>query len=283
MSKHSEFGNTRLGMFRQFLAWIVALFVSVTVFALAPAEIISHAAQGWIATLVFLLAIVGLPIAVAIRLKGRISIWTLLAFTIGYTLIFFQLYLWDANDMNRPLRQIPPAVWIPPHGAGGMSGDQLQSMRLNRAPQDRLTSRPLRWPALQWVLYHGAEWTIAGALVGIGIWWWRRASRERKRAALADVASETKRASLLPGLFRSISRSALGAAVVALAVYLALAPERIEHFEAIYLFESQQVQNANADWAGLQKRFDELMSDEQDVAALRRQVEREFSMQPDSQ
>ncbi len=136
---------------------------------------------------------------------------------------------------------------------------------------------------MQWVLYHGAEWTIAGALVGIGIWWWVRANRERKRADLAGVASETKRASLLPGLFRSFARAALGAAAVALAVYLALAPERIEHFEAIYRFESQQVQNANADWAGLQKRFDELMADEQGVAALRRQVEREFDAPVESQ
>ena len=67
------------------------------------------------------------------------------------------------------------------------------------------------------------------------------------------------------------------AAAGALAVYLALAPERIEHFEAIYRFESQQVQNANADWGGLQKRFDELMADKQGVAALRRQVEKEFN------
>ena len=77
--------------------------------------------------------------------------------------------------------------------------------------------------------------------------------------------------------FAPSARSALGAAAVALAVYLALAPERIEHFEAIYRFESQQVQNANADWAGLQKHFDELMADEQGVAALRRQVEKEFN------
>ncbi len=40
---------------------------------------------------VFVLAIIGLPIAVAIRLKGHISIWTLLAFTVGYTLLFFRL------------------------------------------------------------------------------------------------------------------------------------------------------------------------------------------------
>ena len=268
VSKISEFSNVRLGILRQFVAWIVALAVSVTIFALAPAEIVGRAVQGWVAMLVFMLAIVGLPIAVAIALKGRISIWTLLAFTVGYTLLFFRLYLWDTTDINRPLRQIPPAVWIPPHSAAGMSFNDFLNSRLYRVNQQLLTPLPLRWPALQWVLYHGAEWTIAGALIGIGIWWWWRASRERKRAALTDVASETKRASLLPGLFRSISQAALGAAVVALAVYLALAPERIEHFEAIYRFESQQVQNANADWAGLQKRFDELMADEQGVAAL---------------
>ena len=75
----------------------------------------------------------------------------------------------------------------------------------------------------------------------------------------------------------------MGAAGVALTVYLALAPERIEHFEAIYQFESQQVRNANADAARLQKQFDELMADEQAVSALRQQVEHEFSQPPDTQ
>jgi hypothetical protein len=283
ISKPSEFGNIRLGMFRQLLAWIVSLGICVTVFALAPAEIIGHAVQGWIATLLFLLAIVGLPIAVAILLKGRISIWTLLAFTIGYTVIFFQLYLWDATDINRPLRQIPPAFWMPAHGADGMSADQLQSMRLNRAPQSALTSRPLRWPALQWVLYHGAEWTLAGALVGIGIWWWLRANRERKRAELTTGVSDTKRRRLVPGLMLAVARAAIGAAVVALAIYLSLAPERIEHFEAIYQFESQQVQDPDGHLAPLQKRFDELAAEEQKTGAIRKQVEREFGNADDSQ
>ena len=219
---------------------------------------------------------IGLPVAVAIRLKGHISIWTLLAFTVGYTLLFFGLYLWDLRSIDRPLRQFPPVLCMPPRGVDHISAEGLKSIS-NSGPTPSSKSSPFLWPALQWVLYDGAEWTIAVALVGIGFWWWVRANRERKRAALAYGASETKRASLLPGLFRSISQAALGAAAVALAVYLALAPERIEHFEAIYRFESQQVQNANADWAGLQKRFDELMADEQGVAALRRQVEKEFN------
>jgi hypothetical protein len=156
----------------------------------------------------------------------------------------------------------------------GFSADQLE----NRVRQrNQILASKLNWAALQYVLYHGAEWTIAGALVGIGIWWWARANRERKRESKAAAAAETIRRNLLPGVFRAVARSALGAAAVALAVYLALAPERIERFEAIYRFESQQVQNANADWAGLQKRFDELMADEQGVATLRRQVEKEFN------
>jgi hypothetical protein len=279
--------KARLGILRQLTAWFAALFASVMIFALAPAEIIGHTMQGWGALLFFVIAIMGLPIGIAIALKGRISIWTLLAFTVGYTLLFFWLYLWNLHLFDRPLQQLPPAVWIPPRGVEGYSVDSLLS-RLkptsasNVANANRQRSAfDLRWPALQWVLYHGAEWTIAGALVGIGIWWWLRANRERKRAALAGLASKSKRETLLPGLFRAIARSALGAAAVALAVYLAMVPERIEHFEAIYRFESQQVQNA--DWAGLQKRFDKLMADEQGVAALRRQVEREFDAPADSQ
>ena len=94
--------------------------------------------------------------------------------------------------------------------------------------------------------------------------------------------SDTKHRSLIPGLTLAIARAAIGAAVVALAVYLALAPERIEHFEAIYQFESQQVQDPDGHLAPLQKRFDELAADEQKTGVVRKQVEREFGNSDDS-
>ena len=68
-----------------------------------------------------------------------------------------------------------------------------------------------------------------------------------------------------------------------LAAYLALAPERIEHFEAIYQFESQQVRNPEVYWAGLHKKYDDLMADKESLRPLRQQVEREFSAAPESQ
>ena len=202
--------EARLSVLRQLAAWFAALMASVMTFALAPAGIISHAMQGWVVLVVFVIAIIGLPIAVAIALKGRISIWTLLAFTISYTLIFTGLSLCDTTDINRPLRKLPPAVWIPPRGTGDFSAEWLEA-KINRATANRQRSPSvLRWPALQWILYHGAEWTIAGALIGIGIWWWMRANRERKRAAMAAGTSVNRRASLIPSLFRALARSALG-------------------------------------------------------------------------
>ena len=122
-------------------------------------EIIGHAVQGWAALFLFVMAIIGLPAAVTVALKGRISVWILLAFTVGYTLLFFQLYLWNMTNFDRPLQQIPPAIWIPPRGVEGFSADQLEYRVRQR---NQILASKLNWAALQYVLYHGAEWTVAG-------------------------------------------------------------------------------------------------------------------------
>jgi hypothetical protein len=276
--------TVRLGSLRHFVTWFVAIFASIIVLGLAPAEVISHSVQGWIAIFAFILAMLALPVLVAIPLRGQISMRTLLSLVVVYALIFTALFWWDAIAGDKPLHRFPPAVWVPARGASGISAEQLQSNVTQAVRGKPVYSFEWKdWAAVQWVLYHGAEWTISGALFGIAFWCWLRANCERKQAALAVDASQSKRANLLSGLFHVLARTALGAAVVALAIYLVLAPERIEHFEAIYRFESQQVQNPDAFWAGLQKKFDELMADEKAVAVIRQQAEREFDTPDDSQ
>ena len=142
---------------------------------------------------------------------------------------------------------------------------------------------PLRWPALQWVFYHGAEWTVGLALVAVGLWWLARANRKWKQSDDSNQRSSRRNLWLTAGVLRAIAGSAAWAAVVALAAYLALAPQRIEPIEALYQFERVQALRPEDAFADIQKNYDELAADKQNTQALRQQVEHDFSQPPDTQ
>jgi hypothetical protein len=272
--------DLRTGLLRQLAAWLLAAAATFVVLGLAPAEIIGHAVQGWTAFGLFLIAMVAFPVGVTIALGGQISLRTLLGMVLAYALVFGALLFWNAMSGDRPLEKLPPQVWIPARGAGGLSGAALQA-RFTRG--SRMSPTPdLRWAAVQWALYHGAEWTIGSALSVIGLWWLVRANRVRKRS-LTTERSARPTAWMVAGTFRVVARSAIGAAAVALTLYLALAPERIEPIEAFYQIESARAQHPDAALAGIQKVFDDLAVQEQKSGSIRKQVEREIDMPPDSQ
>ena len=183
-SKSNNVGNDRLGILRQLAAWFAALVASVILFAMAPAEVISHSIQGWVATIGFVLAMIALPIVVAVRLGGQISMRTLLALVFAYALIFTSLSWWDAIEGDRPLRKFPPAVWIPARGAGGMSAEQLEAKVTRTTQRSQVTCFRIALAGRAICLVSRCGVDDRGALVGIGTWWWMRANRKRKRAAL---------------------------------------------------------------------------------------------------
>jgi hypothetical protein len=191
-----------------------------------------------------------------------------------YATIFGALCLWNSVNGNRPLNKLPPDVWVPAHGAGQMNGERLQS-ELRRGGG---SSSP--WTALQWALYHGPEWTVAAALAAIGFWSLVLARREWKRSPKPVERPDVRCWWLTAMVLHGIARSALGAAVVALTVYLALAPSRIEHLEGMYQSETLQVRDPAKFWAGLKEKQDELAADQQYMQQLRKQVERDLSVPP---
>ena len=155
--------TVRLGLMRQLTAWTVAALATISLLGLAPAEIISHAVQSWIVLGLFLAVMIAIPVVTAIALGGQISLRTLLALVFVYAFVFGALFYWDAIDVDRPLRKFPPELWIPARGVPRASAAALQGMLSGNVRT--YPPSPLRWPALQWVFYHGAEWTV-----GLGSW-----------------------------------------------------------------------------------------------------------------
>ena len=273
--------TVRLGLMRQLTAWTVAALATISLLGLAPAEIISHAVQSWIVLGLFLAVMIAIPVVTAIALGGQISLRTLLALVFVYAFVFGALFYWDAIDVDRPLRKFPPELWIPARGVPRASAAALQGMLSGNVRT--YPPSPLRWPALQWVFYHGAEWTVGLALVAVGLWWLARANRKWKQSDDSNQRSSRRNLWLTAGVLRAIAGSAAWAAVVALAAYLALAPQRIEPIEALYQFERVQALRPEDAFADIQKNYDELAADKQNTQALRQQVEHDFSQPPDTQ
>jgi hypothetical protein len=273
--------TVRLGILRQFAAWFVAAAISITLLGLAPAEIISHAVQSWIVVIVFLAVMIAIPVVTAIALGGQISLRTLLALVFVYAFVFGVLFYWDAIDVDRPLHKFPPALWVPARGVQGTSALALQGMM--RGSARMYSPSPLRWPALQWIFYHGSEWTVGLALVAVGLWWLVRGNRKWKQSDDSNQRSSRRYLWLTAGVLRAIAGSATWAAVIALAVYLALAPERIEPIEAFYQYEWVQALHPDEATADIEKNYDEVAADQQNTQALRQQVEHDFSQPPDAQ
>ena len=182
-----------------------------------------------------------------------------------YAVIFAGLVYW--NLTTGAMKQFPPNVAVVPHNAGTMSADRIRkTLNLNEGS--------FAWSAVQWVLYDGPIWTIGLALLAIGWWTLDRAKRVWKESSENDVPATVKRRWLAWVTSRSVARAAAGAAVVALAVFLALEPERIAHNEAIFLSDYQRVHDPDAYWGSLQQEQKKLIEE------MRADVEQELSPSP---
>jgi hypothetical protein len=239
-------------------AWLVALAGSVAVLGLAPAEIISHEVQAWFALAIFLVAMVALPVAIAIASGGRFSLRTLMGLVVVYALIFAGLIFWNAIQGDRPLNKLPPEVWVPAHS-------------LNVALPS--TGAPSYVAAVQWVLYHGPEWTLTAALGLIALFALVFSEQERRTKQLSDLPRWWS----IVAALNALSRSAAGVAVLALAVYLALAPRRVYDIEQYYQYEVLVVRDPDTFWKSFEETKSELAKNGQYLQKLRNQVEADLS------
>jgi hypothetical protein len=254
-----------LGALPQVIAWLTALLVTAAIFGLSPGGVISLPVQSYFLSAIFLALLTLLPLGVASWWGGRYSLKILMELVFVYAVIFAGLVYW--NLTTGAMKQFPPNVAVVPHNAGTISADRIRKT-LN------LNERSFAWSAVQWVLYDGPIWTIALALLAIGWWTLDRAKRLWKESSENDAPATVKRRWLAWVTSRGVARAAAGAAVVALAVFLALEPERIAHNEAIYLSDYQRVYDPDAYWGGLKQAQMKLLED------MRADFEQELSRSP---
>jgi hypothetical protein len=248
----SKIQTRDLGAARQLIAWAMSLLLTIVLFGLAPAGVIPAPVQAWVLTGLFLALLTLLPLGVASWWGGRFSLSVLLKLVLFYAIVFGFLNYW--NISTGALHAFPNSIRVNPHDFGTVPSTRIQAAL-------GLADNSPRWIALQWVLFHGAMWTIALALLATGWWTLDRARRTWKQSGDGEATPKIRRYWLAWVVSGGVARAAAAAAVVALAVFLALEPERIEHFEAIYLSDYQRVHNPDAYWGGLKQEQEKLINE----------------------
>jgi hypothetical protein len=261
----SDSSPVALGALPQVIAWSTALLVTGAIFGLSPGGVISQSVQSYFLSATFLALLTLLPLGVASWWGGRYSLRILMELVFVYAVIFAGFVYW--NLTTGAMKKFPPDIAVVPHGAGTFSADRIrQSLNLSEGT--------IAWSAVQWVLYDGPIWTMALALLAIGWWTLDRAKRVWKESSENDSPAAVRRRWLAWVTSRCVAWAAAGAAVVALAVFLALEPERIAHNEAIYLSDYQRVHDPDAYWGGLKQAQQKLLEE------MRADVEQELSRSP---
>ena len=262
LAGQSDINLVALGILPQIVAWSTALLVTAAIFGLSPGGVISQSVQSYFLSAIFLALLTLLPLGVASWWGGRYSLKILMELVFVYAVIFAGLVYW--NLTTGAMKQFPPDIAVVPHNAGTISADRVrQALKLNDGS--------LAWSAVQWMLYDGPIWTMALALLAIGWWTLDRAKRVWKESAPDDAPATVRRRWLAWVTSHGVARAAAGAAVVALAVFLALEPERIAHNEAIDLSDYQRVHDPDAYWGGLKQQQMKLIEE------MRADVEQELS------
>jgi hypothetical protein len=268
LASQSDINPIAFGALPQLLAWSTALLVTASIFGLSPGGVITQPVQSYFLTTIFLALLTLLPLGVASWWQGRYSLRVLMELVFVYAVIFAGLVYW--NLTTGAMKKFPPDVEVVPHNAGMMSADRIHNAI-------KAKDGSLAWSAMQWVLYDGPVWTIALALLIIGWWTLDRAKRARTQSGDLEATPKIRLYWLAGVVSGSVARAAAAATVVALAVFLALEPERIGHFEAIYLADYQQVHDPEAYWGGLkqeqEKLINEMRADVEELLGTARSVE----------
>jgi len=283
-TKASLIAAPTIGAWKSLTIWLLAAAVTMTVFGLAPAGIIGHRVQGW-AFLVLVSAVLIFPPILAAR-QSRWSYGTrrLMALVAYYSVVFAVILYIDREHFNsikhnHELRHLPPKIWMPPHGAGELDGNNVLNQYGPHTLYDvidggdsdpdwrPLSAQNLHTAGLQWVVYHGLGWTLALGFFATGMWLLVRARRSVERMKPEDRPVAQKRW-LVGVVLRELARSAAIGSLISLAAYLLLAPARIANFEATYQDNILQVLHPDQYWAGLNEQIKKLAPDIDDVPKL---------------
>ncbi|MCX7428117.1 MAG: hypothetical protein NTW96_21115 [Planctomycetia bacterium] len=239
----------------------LATAVTVTLFGLAPAEIIGRQVQAWFFTAVVL----SMPVAAVLwigwwwlrRRLFQFSIRALLILTLVVSLFLSLLVV--IRPAEGYLATFPFPLSIPARGWKGLDADFYHNAVMP------FYGGEWAWVALQWTLYGGAYWTLlvwAGLLVA----WHRRKARKASRQTDSAIPNLRRRVGSLLG---TLGRPSLATSVLLLIVYLSLAPGVLQQIEDDFQQKMAFARYPEAHWAEVEQAVQTVRSDEQVMATLR--------------
>ncbi|REK11163.1 MAG: hypothetical protein DWQ37_14615 [Planctomycetota bacterium] len=211
-------GSRPLGSVPIAICWCTALLLSFTLLGLAPAEVIGRDAQNAAAIVLMVAVPLGLIATVAIwRLRrgaGRPRFRTFIVATVALAVLARVATV----EFAKPPRN---DLYVPPRSFGGLDPAVLNEFG------DLFQSGSLTWACFQWDAYSGWVAAIATALCLVAVWSWLR-SRRTPDGIRSNWKTRVR--STLTG----VRRSAAGAGLAGLVVFLALAPGYLRFCQATY-------------------------------------------------
>lgn len=237
-----------IGLPGHLVAFTVACAVSVTMFGLAPAEIIAHGIQAWTLTI---LLIVAPAVVLALLVWGfrafRFSLRTALLATSAICVL---LGLFAAvRDHVDSFNSMPFDLSIPARGWEALDAESLRNL-----------VRPLgdwTWAAIQWTAYHGPYLAVAMWAGFVAVW---LGIKMRRSQHTDDGPSITAR-DRIGTLSRGLGRPALVLAALTLVAYLALAPLVIDTIEREYQSQMAFAWRPADHWTKVERAVQRVRSD----------------------
>lgn len=262
-----------LGFTRHSIAWTLGIALSLVLFGLMPAEIISPKVQTIVATIFawgFVLVIVGLVVWKAVLFgKQRRFQYRILTLLGCMTAVAVFGWIWPVlADAAAWFRGLPAEFRVPAQGWSGLGAAVLQA-----SPQ--LAANKWRWALCQWSAYAGPYIELALSLVLVAVWSLRHQAK-RAGDTVARYWSSRDRARW-SGLFRTVGTSALTAGLCTLLVSLWLLPVMLRVTEDQFQHRMGYCRNPADRIARIYQARAKVLASEDDMEAIREEVRLQFA------
>ncbi len=271
LGPHTE-ERPRLGIVRHLLVWAVACGMTFVVLGMAPAEMISHEVQRLAIVSGIWLSAIGITVAAvwfvvrSMRLrKFRFRLATLFAVMTGVAVFSALWPLMSALFVE--LAKHPPELWIPAKGWSGLDAEVLRNAM-------RLEEGTWYWAVMQWFAHGGQYVGLIAALLLTIAWYAWRSAREVNQRILNYWTREIR--ARWGDLFRFVGRSAFGAALCWLFLYVIVAPSAIQLSETEFQHKMRYCRNPEAHWTEIRNAQAEVTASVERIAAIREQVQFEL-------
>ena len=260
------------GFTRGTTAWLVAIILSIVLFGLMPAEIISRRVQAILATIAawsVVLTLVGYVAWKAVwhgrQRRFQFRILTLLGCMVAVAVFG---WIWPVLAATASwFSGLPAEFHVPAKGWSGLDPAMIQT-----SPQ--LTGHNWRWCLLQWNYYLGPYLAVAFGLALIALWY------IRFRARKADQPTWRYWSCLdrprWAGLFRCLAKSAMAAGLCALLIYLWLAPAGLQVAEDSFQYRMGYCRDPAAHIAQIEEAEAKILASKAEMQAIREQVDVHF-------